>query len=259
MSNKLYIETIGTGRPLIILHGWGWHSGVWQPLRTQLAEYFQLFLIDLPGFGKSPDLSPYTVESIANEIFKLVPEESAWLGWSLGGMIAWWVALNYPAKVNKLITIASSPKFTAAENWPGVSPAILDKFKTSFLLDQTKTLKEFLELQLRGHPHSDQLFSELNAIFFQENSMSSSSNGFLGGLELLRTLDLRENLHTLQCPSLHLFGSHDTLVPKNISPLLSSLLPTNSHCEMIKRTGHMPFITHRDLVAEAIIKFILSG
>jgi pimeloyl-[acyl-carrier protein] methyl ester esterase len=103
MSDQLLINRIGKGNPLILLHGWGWHSGIWQPLIPQLADYFELFLIDLPGFGKNASFdTSYDIEAIANQLFQVVPEQATWLGWSLGGMIAWWVALHHPTKVTRL-------------------------------------------------------------------------------------------------------------------------------------------------------------
>ena len=112
---------------------------------------FQLFLIDLPGFGKSPLLTDdYTFENIISLIFKHVPEKAAWLGWSLGGMIAWWAAIHYPEKVTRLITIASTPKFMSDSNWPGVSEVTLEKFSAALTTNYEKTLQDFLALQLRG-------------------------------------------------------------------------------------------------------------
>ncbi|NNG13616.1 MAG: alpha/beta fold hydrolase, partial [Gammaproteobacteria bacterium] len=51
---KLYSETIGHGPDLVLLHGWGAHSGVWAGMREALAENFSVTCIDLPGHGRSP-------------------------------------------------------------------------------------------------------------------------------------------------------------------------------------------------------------
>ena len=49
----VHIETVGRGAPLILLHGWAMHSGLWTPLLSPLANHFQLHLVDLPGHGHS--------------------------------------------------------------------------------------------------------------------------------------------------------------------------------------------------------------
>ena len=121
MNQKLYCKVIGKGPPLVLLHGWGWHSGIWEPIAPYLSQYYQLFLIDLPGCGQSPlifqDDKDYTCENLAAAFFEVVPAEATWLGWSLGGMLAWWIAIHFPRKVTRLITVATSPKFLSEKEW----------------------------------------------------------------------------------------------------------------------------------------------
>jgi pimeloyl-[acyl-carrier protein] methyl ester esterase len=244
MTQEIHVVTIGSGSPLVLLHGWGWHSGIWNPIIHELAQYFQLYLIDLPGCGHSPIINPYTAGEIAKKIFTVVPENAIWLGWSLGGMLAWWIAIHHPEKVSRLITIATSPKFISENNWPGVSPQTLTKFELALNQNYHQTLRDFLDLQLRGSPKNPSLITELHhqLLTSQQTPVAALS----GGLNLLRTLDLRADSHKIICPSLHLFGSHDTLVPKEVANLIPELLP-QSHCEVIPRAGHIPFLTHTKL------------
>lgn len=232
----LHLETIGKGPPLVMLHGWGWHSGIWQSLIPELSRHYQLFLIDLPGFGKST-LGPadYTINTVASSLFTVVPNEAAWLGWSLGGMIAWWIAIHYPEKINYLITVASSPRFVQDDTWPGVPLSILDKFSDSLLLDYEKALLDFLTLQTRNH-----FPVESHKITTHKPEL----NALKGGLQLLHELDLRPHLKKITCKSLHIFGSLDTLVPVKVVTQLQPLLSSTSRCEVIKRSGHIPFLSH---------------
>ncbi|MEO6118672.1 MAG: alpha/beta fold hydrolase, partial [Methylotenera sp.] len=48
---NLHIESTGTGPNLVLLHGWGMHGAVWQPLVKKLSKIFTLHLVDLPGMG----------------------------------------------------------------------------------------------------------------------------------------------------------------------------------------------------------------
>ena len=112
-----------------------------------------------------------------------------------------------------------------------------------YCVDHIKTLKEFLELQLRGGDHSYELLSLLqNQLLNAKMEISA----LLGGLQLLRELDLRNTLNKIKIPSLHLFGSHDTLVPASIADRLQSMLPYGK-CEVMKRAGHMPFLSQPDI------------
>ncbi|MEO8963089.1 MAG: alpha/beta fold hydrolase, partial [Gammaproteobacteria bacterium] len=211
MTNTLHLKIIGNGRPLIMLHGWGWSSDIWQSLVPYLAEEFQLFLIDLPGFGKSPLVTEnYDITAISELLCEITPENALWLGWSLGGMMAWYIAIHHPTRVSRLITVASSPKFVSAENWPGVSLPTLDKFSSSLLFNQQKVLQDFLELQLRGSNRHPELLQSLQN---QISAVKTSVPALMGGLNLLRDLDLRSQISDITCPALHVFGSHDMLVP----------------------------------------------
>jgi pimeloyl-[acyl-carrier protein] methyl ester esterase len=252
MTKNIYIEVIGTGKPLVLLHGWGWHSGIWKPLIPQLAEHYQLFLIDLPGCGKSPlTITDYSFESIANLIFSVVPESANWLGWSLGGMLAWWVAIHYPDKIKRLITVASSPRFVQDHDWPGVAIPTLEKFSATLETHYEKTLEDFLELQLRGSSNASELFAALRETLVPATEPNLVALN--GGLKLLRETDFRAQIKNVRCPSLHIFGNLDTLVPAKIATLIQPDL-SYGVSRIIKPSGHIPFLSQR----EAFLKLLLE-
>lgn len=239
--NSLNIEITGEGPPLILLHGWGWHSGVFRPLVAELAEKYQLFLIDLPGFGKSPLItSHYTLAEITECILSQIPQDAVWMGWSLGGLLAMYAAIYHSHRVRGLVTISSSPKFISESDWPGMTKEALEVFSAALQKDPAKTLREFLQLQLRGSPQASRLYSQL------ENEIQvSHPEALLGGLRLLAETDLRSEMKRICCPNLHIFGQLDTIVPVKTAECVAGL-NDNIRCEVIKRTGHLPFLTHTD-------------
>lgn len=231
-----HLEIVGKGEPLVLLHGWGWSNLIWKPLISLISSRYTLYAIDLPGFGKSPMLPmDYSLENISQSILDKVPDNAIWLGWSLGGLIAWWIAIHFPARVKRLITVASSPRFLQDGDWPGMSPDVLEKFCHSLHENQEKTLQHFLHLQLRGS--SSTLASEV------ENLLTPAHPGALkAGLELLKETDLRHDLNKITCPTTHIFGEIDTIVPASIANALQTLAPL-SQCHVIKRCGHLPFLS----------------
>ena len=48
------VERFGQGPDLVLLHGWGMNGAVWHGITQQLAAYYRVHLVDLPGFGNSP-------------------------------------------------------------------------------------------------------------------------------------------------------------------------------------------------------------
>ena len=83
-----------------------------------------MYLVDLPGFGQSPSLSEYSLKSFSDAILQVVPKSANWCGWSLGGLIATYAAINYPNRVNRLFQVACSVKFVRDESWLGVEKHI---------------------------------------------------------------------------------------------------------------------------------------
>ncbi|MCC2666947.1 MAG: bioH [Gammaproteobacteria bacterium] len=253
MSNLLHLRVVGKGVPLVLLHGWGFHSGIWVDLVPHLVDQFELFMPDLPGFGKSPIFSKeYSLESIGNALLEQVPSNAIWLGWSLGGLVAWWVAIHYPEKVSRLITIAASPKFVSDKDWAGVPLSLLEKFDDNLKQNYRQTVQDFLTLQLRGHARYQELLSKL-----QEQFVNPDPVAVEGGLELLRTTDFRRALRGLSMPSLHIFGSLDTIVPISIVDHLQNLI-SHGQCEIIKRAGHIPFLSQQKKFLECLQKFLLN-
>ena len=70
MSGQLHVESIGHGAPLVLLHGWAMHSGVWGPLIPRLAKYRRVHAVDLPGHGHSVPTLLFTVDGAVTLLAK---------------------------------------------------------------------------------------------------------------------------------------------------------------------------------------------
>ncbi len=107
----VYYETKGEGRPLILLHG-GLGSGeMFEPLLPALSEGHQLILVDLQGHGRTADIDrPIDVRLMADDIAALIGhlglEKPDLLGYSLGGGVALFTAVQHPELVGRLIVVS---------------------------------------------------------------------------------------------------------------------------------------------------------
>jgi len=105
---NLYYETLGTGRPLILLHG-GLGSGeMFGPTLPALAEHHQVIAVDLQGHGRTADIDrPIDIRLMADDIAALIDhlglEKPDVVGYSLGGGVAFFTAVKYPEKVGRLV------------------------------------------------------------------------------------------------------------------------------------------------------------
>ena len=104
----LNITVHGRGKALVLLHGWGFDSQIWHSIQPELSNRYQLYLVDLPGFGLSPSVDWENFKSI---LLKQLPAHFAIAGWSMGGLFATRLAIEAPCRVSHLLNIASSPCF----------------------------------------------------------------------------------------------------------------------------------------------------
>jgi pimeloyl-ACP methyl ester carboxylesterase len=110
---NLYYETHGTGRPLILLHG-GLGSGeMFGPILPILAEHHQVVLPDLQGHGRTADIDrPIDVRLMAGDIAALIDhlglDRPDVVGYSLGGGVAFHLAVAYPEKVRRLVSASAN-------------------------------------------------------------------------------------------------------------------------------------------------------
>src|SRR5512135_1741833 len=151
MMDAMHVETQGSGAPLVLLHGWGMHGGVWEYLARQLAQEFQVHCVDLPGHGYSAAQSadsPLALDEIVAELSARFGEPLTVCGWSLGGQIALRWARLYPQQVQRLVLVASTPCFVEREDWPfGMAQDTLQHFAAELEQDHAAILRRFLALQ----------------------------------------------------------------------------------------------------------------
>lgn len=241
MSSKLYVKTIGTGPDLVLLHGWAIHSGIWQSLLPELTQYFRVTLLDLPGFGRSNlPTTDYNLMHLTQQIVAAVPTPAIWLGWSLGGMITLSAAIHYPEQVTKAILVASSPKFIATTDWPGLSSAVLQQFIENLRLDYQTTLTRFLALQLLKSEHAQELAALIKSAL---QAPPPSLKGLMHSFNIIRETDLRAELAKINCPSLYIYGRSDALVPIAVSQHIHAWHPS-ADIAVIRHAGHAPFLSH---------------
>jgi pimeloyl-ACP methyl ester carboxylesterase len=109
---KLYYEVQGTGHPLILLHGGLGATSMFGPNLPALAKGRQVIAVDLQGHGRTADIDrPISPELMAGDIAALIKhlklERPDVMGYSLGGGVAFFVALRHPDLVGKLILVST--------------------------------------------------------------------------------------------------------------------------------------------------------
>jgi len=243
------------GKDLVLLHGWGMHGGVWDGVRHLLEEQGMcVHAVDLPGYGGSTPLDPYSLESIAAEMAARFPGPVQVCGWSLGGMVGLRWALDFPAGVERLVLVASTPRFVSGEDWfNGMEMQTLQAFSGGLAGDYEGTLKRFLSLQARGDDEAREVTRALRSSLFDRGHPGEEA--LQGGLAILRDSDLRDEVAALRCPTLVVHGDRDMLTPLSAAQWLSQRLP-HGRLAVVAGASHAPFLSHRADFARLVGEFL---
>lgn len=108
-----YYESYGEGRPIIVLHGATADHQVWAEQLQPLTDEYRVILYDLRGHGKTggSDRDQYTVDVYADDLAEFINELGLQapivLGHSLGGMVGYVFADEYPERLSALVTVGA--------------------------------------------------------------------------------------------------------------------------------------------------------
>lgn len=255
MAEQMSEQLNFSQNPLVLLHGWGLNHQVWSQLKLALPPEMEIHTPDLPGFGLSSCPAAYDMDSVLAQLAAQIPEQSTVIGWSLGGLLAIALASRYPNKVKKLGLIASSPCFMAKENWPGMESRVMQQFADQLQQDLALTVERFLAIQAMGSSTARQDIKLLKQAVL--SLPLPSAVALQGGLELLATLDLRQEFASLCQPVFVILGRLDSLVPAAIAPLMKNLRP-DLQIEILQKASHAPFISHQHEFISLLLPQVLT-
>ncbi len=252
---RLHSTTIGTGEDLLLLHGWGMNRAIWGDFPHALAERFRVTLVELPGHGGSGyDPVRTSLEAWAEAVLAMAPERAVWIGWSLGASIALQAALTQPERVSALVALAGTPRFVQGEAWPhAMAQETLQQFAAALQTDHRQTLERFLSLQVQGDSEARRMLRTLRQELFSRPEPNPKA--LENGLDLLRDVDLRQQLKAIPCPTLWLLGERDTLVPAAMAGTLRALQP-GARIEVVPQAAHTPFLSHPEACLQRLDDFL---
>jgi pimeloyl-[acyl-carrier protein] methyl ester esterase len=268
----LYMEVRGTGPTLVLLHGWALNLRVWDGLVAALSDRFRMIAVDLPGHGRSEWLPARS--SLAEQAAQVrdsvssVASDYSLLGWSFGGQIALRMAADQSraaaddggphAALKRLVLIATTPRLTAAADWPhSAPPARLEEQALGLRRDYRRTVSDFLELQVRASAGGAAALAQLRSALFAHASEAPALRlaPLARDLELLRDTDLRPLLASVTLPTLVVAGQYDRVTLPAASRALAQALPNARYVE-IRRGAHAPFLSHLPELSALIEDFL---
>lgn len=251
----LFYDEAGQGPNVVLLHGWGLHGGVWGDVTHALSKHGHIIVPDFPGHGRSRDIVPraYTSEVFAEEITRLLPGPTVWVGWSLGALVTLSAARHFPEFVTKMALVGATPKFTRTADWPYATRSeVLNQFAHDLEHDYISTLTRFLSLQV-STPEDRGVLRQLREELYRYGEPQATA--LRAGLKLLMEADHRAAIPGINVPTLIIHGERDQLVPVGAARFMTTQMK-QARLEIIPSAGHAPFLTHTALFVEKLKDFI---
>ena len=253
--SDLYVEAIGDGPPILMMHGLGLDHTYLRPFHDPLADSYRVVYYDHRWNGRSARAGDATHAQWHADAASLIDTSAIVYGHSYGAWLALGFALAHPEKVERLVLCAASPQFdyapevmaTAQQRHPELVPILVDGL-THPSDDDAKLgalWHAILPLYFKGPPRPELL---ANTIF--------GAHGFAAGMAELATFSTESRLHELQMPVLILDGSWDYITPpKHAKRLLAA--PHATYEEFVD-SGHFPFVEEPDRYLAVLRRWLVT-
>ena len=238
-------------RDVVLLHGWGSGSGIWDGLAPRLAPRFRVHALPLPGYDAVSAHAAPSLQGAVEYVAHAAPRRCGVIGWSLGGEVALAWARRMPRQVQRLALIATTPCFAGRPGWRcATAPAVLDEFGRALAADRDGTLARFVAVQARGDARAQQVAGVLRQLYRN----CPSDEVLAAGLAVLSGTDLRRELARVMQPALVLHGARDCIVPPVAGRRLAQALP-NARFALLRSCAHAPFLSRPSQVATLLREF----
>lgn len=214
-----------------LIHGWATDRKIWPDwLATSNAYCYQS-----PHY---PDYSHLAKEFTT--VYQQHGQPLTLVGWSLGGMLALQLAVAHPEKINKIILISSTPRFTSCENYTaGLTPSLLKNLARKLPKNKWQTQLDFYKSMFSTKEyHWEEKFTAQVAPSLALIELFTLQSGLVYLLEQ----DLRSMLMSIQTPCHILHGTEDAICLSAAGQHLARMLP-NAQLTLIPGAGHIPFYT----------------
>jgi pimeloyl-ACP methyl ester carboxylesterase len=232
---KFYYEIHGSGRPLVLLHGGLLTIDLnFGPLLGPLAAGRQVIAVELQGHGHTADTGrPLTIEALADDVVALLDQleiaEADLFGFSLGGLVAYAVALGAPARVGRLIVASAD-----AHRPPGRESAPLDEDRMPTQAD-FQAMRDAYSAVAPDPAHFEEFAARTSTMVHEVPGWTNE-------------------LRSLRVPTLLIFGDRDFSPLTDVAELFG-LLP-NAQLAVLPGTTHMGVMRRPDELLALITPFL---
>jgi pimeloyl-ACP methyl ester carboxylesterase len=265
-KTELYVKDWGSGRPVILMHGWPLSADSWDDQAMAIADAgYRAIAYDRRGFGRSSQpFSGYDYNTLADDLAAVIEQTGAQdavlVGFSMGGgEVARYMSRHGGKNVSKAALIASVVPFMLKtdDNPHGTPKETFDEMTKGMKEDRAKFFagffKDFYGVSLLSHPVSDELIANSCNV-----AMTAGLKGTLACAASFATTDFRPDLAHFKVPTLIIHGTDDKTVPIDAAGRAAAKGIANSTLIEYDGAPHGLFATHKERFTKDLLEFIRS-
>jgi aminoacrylate hydrolase len=251
---EIYYEDVGRGDPLIFVSGLSGIARYWQPQVALFSAYFRVITYDQRGTGASDKMQrEFSVDQMAAELAELMNAlhiaRAHVVGLSTGGAIGQTLAIEQPARVNRLVVCST---WTHCDPW----------FRRLFEARRRMYEQCGSELHAMFHPlwlYPPDYVNEHDGEIDDERKRSMSSappvDVAVGRINALLKFDRRVDLSRIVAPTLIIVSDNDYITPCYYAESLAQKIP-GARLKMVKGGGHSLSKTRADVFNKLVLEFL---
>ncbi len=261
----IYYEDRGTGKPVVLVHGWPLSGASWERQSAALlAAGYRVITYDRRGFGRSTQPSTgYDYDTLARDTFELIEaldlHDTTLVGFSMGGgeVARYFGKYNHSGRVTKAVFMSAIPPALrhSGDNPEGIDPAVFDGIKRAIEADRfdflDAFLKNFYNKKLVGG--TDISDAAIHASF--NIASASSYHAFLNCVDAWLE-DFRGDIAQIKVPTLVIHGDSDQILPIEATGKRIAALIPGAQLHVVAGGPHGLNWTHATEVNKALLAFL---
>jgi non-heme chloroperoxidase len=264
---NLYYEDYGSGKPVVLVHGYPLGGASWEKqIPVLLAAGHRVITYDRRGFGKSSQPSTgYNYDTFAEDLHKLVTklelQDFALVGFSMGGgEVARYIGKFGSKGVSRAVFLSGVPPFLlkTADNPEGVDGSVFEGIQKAVIADRYAFFTEFF----KNFYNTDvQLGKRVSEQAVQSSWNVAAGCSSIAALACVPTWheDFRKDLAKVNVPTLVVHGDADRILPISASGLRTAKLIKGAELLVVKDGPHCITWTHADQVNPKLVNFLAEG
>ena len=263
-SIELYYEDHGSGKPVVLIHGYPLSGASWEKqLPVLLDAGYRVITYDRRGFGKSSQpTAGYRYDTFAEDLRTLITKlnltEFSLVGFSMGGgEIARYLGKYGSDGVSRAVIIGGVPPFLkkTADNPEGVDPAVFEEITRTVAADRYAFFTEFFKNFFNTDRFLGTRVSEQVIQASWNTGAGASATASVACVASWQE-DFRQDVARVDVPTLVIHGDDDRIVPLAASGQRTARLIQGARLVVIKEGPHCITWTHADEVNSALLSFL---